>query len=330
MKGSHRIIVESRKVKYDFVIHRNITIITGDSGSGKTVLIDLIHDYGRYGADSGVFLSCDCPCKVIDSEDWERKIEETTGSIIFIDEGNRFLVSKKFAQLVQGSDNYFVLATREKLPALPYSVSEIYGFRKSGKFHDAKQKYNEIYHLYGEISEEKNINPKLVITEDSNSGFEFFKEMSRQKGVNCFSAGGKSNIIRQLEQRTNEEGTILVIVDGAAFGSEVEKIELYARQNNNCYLYLPESFEWLILKSGVIKNADLSAILQNTWDYVDSSMYMSWERYFTALLVELTNNTYLQYSKNDLNDVYIKGSIKDNIVKQIKILSDILQSEETK
>ena len=85
MKGSHRIIVESRKVKYDFVIHRNITIITGDSGSGKTVLIDLIHDYGRYGADSGVFLSCDCPCKVIDSEDWERKIEETTGSIIFID-----------------------------------------------------------------------------------------------------------------------------------------------------------------------------------------------------------------------------------------------------
>lgn len=84
MKGSHRIIVESRKVKYDFVIHRNITIITGDSGSGKTVLIDLIHDYGRYGADSGVFLSCDCPCKVIDSEDWERKIEETTGSIILL------------------------------------------------------------------------------------------------------------------------------------------------------------------------------------------------------------------------------------------------------
>ena len=224
MKGSHRIIVESRKVKYDFVIHRNITVITGDSGSGKTVLIDLIHDYGRYGADSGVFLSCDCPCKVIDSEDWERQIEETTGSIIFIDEGNRFLISKKFAQLVQGSDNYFVLATREKLPALPYSVNEVYGFRKSGKFHDAKQKYNEIYHLYGEISEEKNINPKLVITEDSNSGFEFFNEMSRQKGVNCFSAGGKSNIIRQLEQSQNEEGTILVIVDGAAFGSEMKDI----------------------------------------------------------------------------------------------------------
>ena len=115
MKGSHRIIVESRKVKYDFVIHRNITIITGDSGSGKTVLIDLIHDYGRYGADSGVFLSCDCPCKVIDSEDWERKIEETTGSIIFIDERKiASSFSKKFAQLVQGSDKLLCTGHKRK------------------------------------------------------------------------------------------------------------------------------------------------------------------------------------------------------------------------
>lgn len=40
MKSAYRIIVETRKVKYDFQIKRNITIFTGDSGSGKTVLID--------------------------------------------------------------------------------------------------------------------------------------------------------------------------------------------------------------------------------------------------------------------------------------------------
>ena len=74
MKGSHRIIVESRKVKYDFTIKRNITILTGDSGSGKTVLIELIRDYRRYGSDSGVFVSCDRDCRTIDNEDWERQI----------------------------------------------------------------------------------------------------------------------------------------------------------------------------------------------------------------------------------------------------------------
>ena len=57
MRGAHRIIVESRKVKYDFVVKRNITILTGNSGSGKTVLIDLIRDYRRYGADSGVIVN---------------------------------------------------------------------------------------------------------------------------------------------------------------------------------------------------------------------------------------------------------------------------------
>ena len=39
MKGSHRIIVESRKVKYDFVIHRNITItLQGQSQERNTPL----------------------------------------------------------------------------------------------------------------------------------------------------------------------------------------------------------------------------------------------------------------------------------------------------
>ena len=223
MKGAHRVIVETKKIKYDFVVKRNITILTGDSGSGKTVLIDYIRDYRRYGADSGVFVSCDCDCRTLDNEDWERQLEEITGSIVFIDEGNRFLPTQRFAELVQQSDNYFVIATREKLPMLPYSIKEIYGFRESGKFRHTKQKYNEIYHLYGEISNSDSIEPEYVITEDSNSGFDFFSSLSAEKHINCISANGKSNIIKRLQE---EEicGTVLVIVDGAAFGSEMRDV----------------------------------------------------------------------------------------------------------
>ena len=36
MKGKHHIIIESARLKYEFDIRRNITIIQGDSATGKT------------------------------------------------------------------------------------------------------------------------------------------------------------------------------------------------------------------------------------------------------------------------------------------------------
>ena len=48
------------------------------------MLIDYIRDYRRYGADSGVFVSCDCDCRTLDNEDWERQLEEITGSIVIL------------------------------------------------------------------------------------------------------------------------------------------------------------------------------------------------------------------------------------------------------
>ena len=321
MRGSHRIIVESKKVKYDFIIKRNITILTGDSGSGKTVLIDFIREYRRYGADSGVFVSCDCECKTINNEDWERQIEETSNSIIFIDEGNRFLTSRRFAELVQQSDNYFVHATREKLPMLPYSVNEIYGFRQSGKFHGAKKKYNEIYHLYGEISERDKINPQFVITEDSNSGYDFFNELSNQKKIKCISSYGKSNIIKSLQDSESIDGTRLVIVDGAAFGSEMRDISEYLDTVRNVVLYAPESFEWILLSSNTIPNVNVAAILQQPEKYIDSKEYASWEKFFTTVLTSKTQNDPVwAYSKKKLPKAYLSSKVMSAVKKITKLI----------
>lgn len=40
MKGKHRVIVETESIKYEFDVRRNITVIQGDSATGKTTLID--------------------------------------------------------------------------------------------------------------------------------------------------------------------------------------------------------------------------------------------------------------------------------------------------
>lgn len=45
MKGIHHIIVSNGNLKYEFDIKRNITILKGDSATGKTTLIEMIQEY---------------------------------------------------------------------------------------------------------------------------------------------------------------------------------------------------------------------------------------------------------------------------------------------
>ena len=40
-------------------------------------------------------------------------------------------------------------------------------------------------------------------------------------------------------------------------------------------LYLPESFEWLILSSGILKNNSVTEILSTPYDYAESEKYFS-------------------------------------------------------
>ena len=45
MTGRYRIIVQNRRLHYALEIKRNITIIQGDSATGKTTLIDMLRQY---------------------------------------------------------------------------------------------------------------------------------------------------------------------------------------------------------------------------------------------------------------------------------------------
>lgn len=134
MKGKYRVIVQNKKIKYDFEIRRNITILKGDSATGKTTLVDMIREYYENGEDSGIELSCDRQCAVLEGKNWKTILPMFHKSILFIDEGNTFVSSRDFATALKNTDNYYVIVTREALPCLPYSVEEIHGIRNSGKY----------------------------------------------------------------------------------------------------------------------------------------------------------------------------------------------------
>lgn len=300
MTGKYDIVLYNNKIHYRMTVRRNITVLRGDSATGKSELIRLLTIQNSNPRSSGITLICDRPCMVLNEGNWELLLGSFTERIFFIDEGNAFLRTKEFADAVRGADNYFVIVSRESLPQLPYSVDEIYGLREgkdSGRYREPKRVYNEMYRIYGDI-QTKVRQPELVITEDSNSGNEFFQLLFPDR---CVSSQGKSNIKRLLLEYRNQ--AVLAVVDGAAFGPEMQAcMELMGSFGSRLSLFAPESFEYLILESGLIEVP--KAILEETWNYADSARYFSWEEYYTAYLSNITRNEVYQYSKRRLNNFF--------------------------
>ncbi len=298
MRGKIKIYVKNKQITFSFTLERNVTVITGDSGTGKTKLINMVRNYSELGKSSGVTLRCNKTCIVLEGRSWEQVLADTHNSVVFVEESTPlFLTSQAFAQAMKKSDNYYVLVTREPLPQLPYSIDCIKQIIRKNK-NDRKPQLDKIY---------KNISVKkisgfpydIVITEDSKSDFQLFTKATEKHKVKCISAGGKSGILPLLNKHTDKK--ILVIADAAALGSEIRELVRFREiSNNKIDFFLPESFEWLILNSAIFAgNNHIKNILTEPVDYIESQEFFSWEQFFTSLLVEETKNSpQLQYPAN--------------------------------
>lgn len=308
MKGSYRFRVKSKKIIFEFSIRRNITVIKGESASGKTTLLHMMYEYLRIGRESGYSVSADSSYYVYLRKEvgrsWQDALYPLKNTIIFIEENNPFVFSKEFAEFVRESGNYVVLVNRSPFKMLPYSIHEIYEIVTDAKHADVRESYHELKELYSNYPVAENNRADIVVTEDSNSGYQFFSRLFWKKHV--VSAAGNSSVPDVIQDL--QGGDVLVIADGAAFGAMIENCLEYisARTGQRISIWMPESFEYLILKSGLVKSEELRKILESIPDYVDSGKYESWERYFTQLLVSLTQGKPYQYSKRNLDKYYLQ------------------------
>ena len=87
MKGKHRVVVSTKRLRYDFELRRNLTIIRGDSATGKTTLVDMIQEYVSNPSGSPIELVCDKTCFVLLGALWIEQLSGIRDSIVFIDEG---------------------------------------------------------------------------------------------------------------------------------------------------------------------------------------------------------------------------------------------------
>ena len=76
MKGKYHVKLQNGSLRYEFDIKRNITVLKGDSATGKTTLIGMVQEYINNGEDSSIELRCDKYCYVLEGATWRGQLSE--------------------------------------------------------------------------------------------------------------------------------------------------------------------------------------------------------------------------------------------------------------
>lgn len=65
----------------------------------------------------------------------------------------------------------------------------------------------------------------------------------------------------------------------------------------------------------------MTEILESPENYIDSRKFVSWERYFTKLLMDKTSlNEVWRYSKKNLNGAYISAHVLESAKKVMRLI----------
>ena len=324
MIGKYDIEVVTRKVDYQLTVERNITILRGNSATGKSTLYRAIKQFENDGRASGIKLTCDRPCVILEGKNWENDLKEIKQSIVFVDEGAKFINTEEFATAIKKSDNYYVLITRQDLGNLPYSIHEIYEL-------DTNRIGNRMFCKQQQIYKSNNIAQNAIIskivTEDSKTGYEFYNEYAKTHNIQCEHADGKTNVSKKIVNKNNSQ-TTLIIVDGAAYGSEMNNTMILINSIPGYILFTPESFEWLLLNSNILNEPYITEVLKAPYNYIESSEFFSWEKYFTDLLNKATKESNIMpYNKSNNKSlkIFTTGSNMKRVIESsdLKYLLEI-------
>lgn len=296
MKGKYNLIVYNAKIRYELELKRNITVIKGASGTGKTTLYNMLADSKK----RNVGVHCNMADKIVilyddmTEDDVKRKVKECSNKIFVADEGVHYIYEPWFGDSLNNTDNYYIFISRStRFYRMTYSIESIYylGSEKKGNITVTKS-----YQGYRDY--DKKIKPDIILTEDSNSGMQMMKLLFPDRIV--VSASGKDNVVKVLKQLIAENGekVIYTIVDGAAFGSCIAGVSKLLK--DGVYLSAYESFEYLLLREERFFRLAKDELL-HTENYCDSTEFISWERYYLSLLQKLCKLYEMNYSKSKLS-----------------------------
>lgn len=310
MRGIYKIVISTKRLKYKFELKSKITILTGDSATGKSSLYNVLQQLEI--VPEGGSIESSVPIRIIPKafgrdSSYITYINDNPNTILVIDESFHAFKTKEFCSVLKEANCYFILITRKMFEMLSYRPEDIFIVKMN------KLGENTFEPLYTKgVDYNEACCPDKLIVEDSGSGYEFFKNLCNNDISKCIAARGNSNMYSTLRSSCKAGERALAIADAWGFGAHLESF-LKLRQYNKYNLFLYESFEWLLLQSEMFKNdADVQQALKEPWNYF-SAITGSWEREYYDLLKKKTECLPRPYSKSKLPICFLENCCKQNI-----------------
>jgi energy-coupling factor transporter ATP-binding protein EcfA2 len=129
MKGKYNIVISDAHLRFDFWVERQITIIKGNSGTGKSTFYNAVAELLKNKDRNGFHCNCKDKLEVLNYASWKDQLDESKGKIIVCEETDDIVNTKEFASAVNGSDNYFIIISRTGRMKLEYSSENVYEFK---------------------------------------------------------------------------------------------------------------------------------------------------------------------------------------------------------
>lgn len=298
---------------YILNLESRITIITGDSATGKSTLIRYIENYNK---DSYNSIKIESEKKLIHLTPVmvRNKFELSEDAIYFMDEGDN-VKSKEYFTLVNDTRYKFVIITRDvSYPSIPYDIEDIYEIKYNNGANKLVKIYKDNYR-----TDKLDVNINKIFTEDEKSGYEFYKELSN---YSVFSTKGASRIPYKIKKNNNS----IFIVDSLGFGPYINRTLLNLKSSNSIFI-APKSFEYLILMSLFsYSEEDLKHKLESYREsyHLINKFNINDENIYYQMLIDECFGLGIDYNKSYLPDYFIEeenfDKVLDSIDKRYRLL----------
>lgn len=302
MKGEYSVTLTTKNsiVKYTINISRQITIICGKSGIGKTLLHDMAEEYCNTNGDGAVKISSgndevgvepfDRSVALLKEVKNGKKFKDGTIKLTWLEKPNKkiFIVDENlvitrginFADVIRYTDAYYIIFTRD-LRLYKYLYNSIWdivtlkdvGIR--GINNKSVKLYDEFIGYIGEYND--------IIHEDSTTGREVCELAICEKVKTSYGNLNLASYIKKNYKNTS----ILVMADGANFSNIMERLRKISRRKKLIiYLILPESTEYVLLHNVIFDNSkNVSEYIFNPINRYDTRNWITYEKMYEQVII---------------------------------------------